>query len=109
MNETPKVVVSHKSFVPDWQNTTVICDDLVDELSKLKVVDSNTIVLGSNNLCETLILEGLLDEVQIVVNPVLLGDGTPLFKGLSKTTELILKETTVFESGKVLLVYELTG
>jgi len=109
MNETPKIVVSHKSFVPDWQNTTVICDDLVNELSKLKVMDSNAIVLGSNYLCETLILEGLLDEIQILVNPILLGDGTPLFKKLSKTTELNLKETKVFESGKVLLVYELTG
>lgn len=107
MNETPKIVVSHQPFEPDWQNTNVLNDDIVNEVAKLKATASDdTIVLGSNNLCVTLIQEELLDEVQIVVNPVLLGSGTPLFNGLSKTTELHLKETISFESGKVLLAYE---
>jgi dihydrofolate reductase len=110
MNDTPKTVVSHNNLEPNWQNTTVIYDDIANKLAKLKVASSNNIiVMGSNNLCVTLIQEGLLDEVQIVVNPVLLGGGTPLFDGIAGASELLLKETISFESGKVLLAYEFTG
>lgn len=110
MNETPKVVVSHKYFDPNWQNTTVVYDDIANEIAKLKAVSgSDTIILGSNELCVTLMQEGLLDEIQIVVNPVLLGSGTPLLTGLTKFSELTLNESHVFESGKVLLIYKLAA
>ena len=49
--------------------------------------------------------EGLIDEFQIVVNPIALGQGTPLFKGLSKKAELTLIETRRFKSGTILLSY----
>lgn len=106
MNETLKVVVSHNNLEPNWQNTIVFYDDIARKLAELKAVSSdNIIVMGSNNLCVTLIQEGLLDEVQIVINPVLLCGGTPLFDGISETPELVLKITISFESGKVLLAY----
>lgn len=106
MNERPKIVISHNNLDPNWQNTTVITNDLVNELGKLRELGDDTIVMGSNDLCKTLIAEGLLDEIQIVVNPVLLSGGTTLFDGLLEMPELRLKETVPFESGKVLLKYE---
>lgn len=109
MNERRKVVVSHNNLEPNWQNTTVVCDDLVNELGKLRNLEEDTIVMGSNNLCKTLIKEGLLDEAQIVVNPIVLGGGTPLFHDLSETLELRLEKTITFESGKVLLSYRFKG
>jgi dihydrofolate reductase len=107
MNETPKVVVSHNAFKPGWPNVTVINDNVAGEIKKLKEQPGKNIIsFGSNNLCVSLMPAGLIDEFQILVNPVALGDGTPLFKGLSKKTDLILTETRQFNSGKILLTYK---
>lgn len=106
MNATPKLVVSHTAFAPEWANTTVIHTDVVEQLRRYKTeAAEDIIILGSNNLCVTLLPAGLIDEVQLVLNPVVLGGGTPLFSGLSQTTELTLEDTHRFQSGKLLLVY----
>lgn len=106
MNATPKLVVSHTAFTPEWHNTTVIHTNVVEQLRRYKAeAAEDIIVLGSNNLCVTLLQAALLDEVQLVFNPVVLGGGTPLFAGLPQTTELTLQDTHRFQSGKLLLVY----
>lgn len=108
MNATPKLVVSHTKFAPEWENTTVISGDVIAQLRRYKSkMTDDIIILGSNNLCITLLQAGLLDEIQLVLNPVVLGGGTPLFAGLLVTAELGLKETHRFESGKMLLIYTL--
>lgn len=105
MNATPKLVVSHTNFVPAWANTTVISHDVVEQLRRYKAeATADIIVLGSNNLGVTLLQAGLLDEIQLVLNPVVLGGGTTLFAGLPQE-ELTLKETLQFASGKLLLTY----
>jgi len=105
MNATPKLVVSHTDFAPAWENTTVISGNVVEQLRRYKSeMTDDIIILGSNNLGVTLWQAGLLDEIQLVLNPVVLGGGTPLFAGLPQT-ELTLKETLQFASGKLLLTY----
>ena len=107
MNEKLKVVVSHKSFEPGWNNVTVISDDVAGAVKKLKEQPGKTIAMfGSNNLCVSLMQEGLVDEFQIMVNPVAFGEGTSLFKGLPKKADLSLRETRKFKSGAILLTYE---
>ena len=107
MNEKLKVVFSHKSFQPGWNNVTVINEDAAGAVTRLKIQPGKTIAMfGSNNLCVSLMQAGLIDEFRIVVNPVVLGNGNALFKGLPKKAELTLTETHPFPSGKVLLTYE---
>ena len=106
MNESPKFVVSHTSFAPMWENTTVISSDVAGQMRKLKMESSgNIIILGSNNLAVTLTQAGLIDEFQIVVNPVVLGAGTTLLIGLPAAARLVLTATHSFDSGKTLLTY----
>src|SRR5437870_1441699 len=105
MNDRRKIVASHESFEPEWSNVTVI-NDVAKEVKKLKEEPGgDIIILGSNTLCVSLMQEGLIDEFQIVVNPVALGQGTSLFKGLSQRAELALVETRRFKSGTILLTY----
>jgi dihydrofolate reductase len=107
MNEMPKIVVAHQSFEPGWNNATIISDNIVSKVRKLRVQpDKNIVILGSNMLCVSLMQEGLIDEFEIMVNPVALGDGTPLFNGLPHTAHLKPLKTREFKSGKVLLTYD---
>jgi dihydrofolate reductase len=106
MNEKHKVVASHTSFEPGWRNVTVIHDNVAGEIRKLKQQPGKVIMMfGSNELCVSLMEEGLVDEFQILVNPVALGKGTSLFTGLAKKAELTLTETRTFKSGVVMLTY----
>ena len=110
MNEKQKVVASHQQFEPGWKNVTVISGDVVGAVSKLKKRKGETIAMfGSNKLCVSLMQAGLVDEFQLLVNPVALGKGTPLFKGLAQKAELRLIETRKFKTGAVLLTYEPAG
>lgn len=106
MNERHKVVASRASFEPGWNNVTVIRGDAAGAIKKLKEQPGKTIAMfGSNTLCVSLMQAGLIDEFQIMVNPVVLGAGTSLFEGLPQKAELILRETRSFKSGAVLLTY----
>ncbi|HEX2906562.1 MAG TPA: dihydrofolate reductase family protein [Phototrophicaceae bacterium] len=106
MNQAQKVVVSHQPFTPKWDKVTVISADVVSAVRRLKAEDGQSIaIFGSNELCVSLMPTGLIDEFQIQVNPVALGDGTPLFKGLPEKAELALIKTHTFPGGVVLLTY----
>jgi dihydrofolate reductase len=106
MNRSRKLAVSHTAFESDWANTTVISADVLDTLAEIKrQPGGDIIILGSNNLCVSLMQENLIDEFQIVVNPVVLGGGTPLFAGLPQKARLTLTESRTFPSGKTMLIY----
>ena len=106
-NEKLKVVVSHNSFEPGWNNVIVISGDVAAKLKNLKEQPGrNIIIFGSNTLCVSLLQEGLLDVIQIVVNPVVFGVGTTLFTGLPQKAELTLLESHPFKSGAIMLTYE---
>jgi dihydrofolate reductase len=106
MNEKLKVVASHRSFEPGWKNVMVISDDVAGKVQRLKEQPGKDIIIfGSNSLCVSLMQAGLIDEFQILVNPVVFGEGTSLFTGLPKKAELRLTETHKFKSGAILLTY----
>jgi dihydrofolate reductase len=106
MNALPKVVVSHSAFKPEWENTTVISANAIDAIRELKNQSGKDIaIFGSNILCVSLMEAGLVDELRIMVCPVALGKGTPLFTGLSKPTKLHLTKTREFSSGNLLQYY----
>ena len=106
MNETHKYVASHIPFDPGWERVTVIGPDVAAAVWQLKEQPGgNIMIFGSNELVVSLLQEGLVDELQIVVNPLAFGDGTPLFKGLQSKVDFALKGTRPFKSGAVMLTY----
>jgi dihydrofolate reductase len=106
MNEEQKLVASHSSFEPGWRGVTVISGDVVDAVRRLKAGPGRAIaIFGSNRLCASLIDARLIDEFQIMFNPVLLGEGTSLFRGVAHKADLKLASTQTFPSGAVFLTY----
>lgn len=110
MNETPKVVVSKtlKNVVETkkWRSVALIKDNFKQEIKKLKnQKGKNIILLGSNNLCVTLLKENLIDEIRIMISPIAIGKGTPLFIGIQNREKFKLLKTKEFKSGNVLLYY----
>jgi dihydrofolate reductase len=84
LNSLPKYVVSSTLEDPDWNNTTVLNGDLVDDVSKLKrEIDGEILVAASIHLARSLIEEGLADELRLAVFPVALGAGERLFEEIS--------------------------
>lgn len=106
MNKARKFVFSRSLKSADWENTELHNGDVTKVISKLKQEPGKDIaVLGSSNLCITLLNEGLLDELRIMVNPLALGKGTTLFSGLNEAVQLSLTASREFKSGNVLLTY----
>jgi dihydrofolate reductase len=105
MNTLPKIVVSRTLERADWNNSRLVRDNLADELGKLKQQPGMDIALfGSAQLQSALLQQGLLDELRILVNPLVLGGGTPLFKP-EDHVKLDLVKAKPFRSGNVLLTY----
>jgi dihydrofolate reductase len=105
MNELPKFVVSRTLTSVDWQNTTLL-HDADAALSKLKEEPGSDLFLfGSANLAAALTEAGLIDEYRVMVSPMLLGSGRPLFEG-GTLLDLDLLSTRPFRSGNVLLTYQ---
>jgi dihydrofolate reductase len=107
MNSLPKLVFSRQHFEPDWAHTRLVKDTMAaDELVKLKQQPGkDLLVLGSSNFCVGLLEQSLLDELRLMVAPVLVAAGTPLFAGLTHPAPLQLTQTQTFDSGNVLLTY----
>ena len=106
MNTTPKIVISRTLAQATWACTQVISTDAEAELAKLKQQPGKDIVIpGSSTLTASLLRTGLLDELRIMVNPVILGQGRSLFAGAGMTGLKLLK-VEQFTSGNVLLCYQ---
>ena len=107
MNSMPKYVVSSTLTNPEWQNTTVLSGDVAEEVSKLKQeVDGNILVAGSAQLVQALIEHDLVDELRLMVYPVVLGSGKRLFGKTSDKKALRLADSKVVGDGVQILVYE---
>jgi dihydrofolate reductase len=107
MNNAEKIVFSRTLKKVEWSNTRLVKDNIAEEVKKLKQEPGkNMTVLGSGSIVTQLAQLGLIDEYQIMVDPVLLGDGTPIFKGIKQTLNLKLTATKTFRSGVILLSYE---
>ena len=106
MNRLLKVVVSRTRTATDWAPTTIISGDVEGQLAELKEKPGKSIaLLGSSALAANLLDLGLIDELRIMINPVVLGRGNPLLAGASRTA-LALARTRQFRNGNVLLTYE---
>jgi dihydrofolate reductase len=108
LNNDPKYVVSTTIKDPSWQNTTVISDDVVQEIAKLKqATDGVILVAGSGTLVETLLEADLIDELRLMVFPTVLGRGRRLFPDGIDRLKLKLAETrTVGPDGVQIQVYQ---
>lgn len=106
MNRMAKIVFSKTLKKADWNNTTLIREDIAEKVEVLKKLEGKDIaIFGSSDLGVALISAGLIDELSILVNPVVLGKGKTLFRGINSRLDLTLLGTKVFRSGNVLLSY----
>src|SRR6476659_3669434 len=109
-NTMPKYVVSSTLEEPGWNNTTVLQGDVVEEVSKLKqAVDGDIVVQGSARLVQTLVEHDLVDELRLMVFPVVLGSGKRLFGDTSDGKPLRLVESKVVGDGVSILIYRPAG
>lgn len=107
MNNLPKIVFSRTMDKASWNNTALVKGDLAAEMRKLKQAPgAGMVILGSGSIVAQFAQEKLIDEYQIVVNPVIVGTGRTMFEGLKERSSLKLTKTRTFANGKVLLCYE---
>jgi dihydrofolate reductase len=110
MNSMPKVVFSSTLDKASWSNTKLVKGDIAAEIRKLKQEPGKGMaILGSGRIVAQLAPQRLIDEYQVVVNPVVLGNGRTMFDGIKEKLTLKLTRTRTFRSGKVFLCYEPTA
>jgi dihydrofolate reductase len=106
MNTLPKYVASTTLEAAEWNNSTVIRENVPGEVSKLKHQAGDDILIGgSGTLAKTLMQHDLIDEIRMLVHPIAVGTGKRLFEGASAPVALKLVETRSFDSGVVALTY----
>jgi dihydrofolate reductase len=107
MNNIPKYVVSTTLKKLDWNNSHLIKTNVVEEVKKLKQQPGKDIlVYGSGKLVNTLLQYDLVDELRLMVHPVVLGSGKRLFEDTAETMKVLkLADSKTFSSGIVLLSY----
>jgi dihydrofolate reductase len=106
MNNTQKYVASTTLESPEWQNTTVLKGDTAEAVSRLKREDGKTITLnGSAGLLRSLLGAGLVDELWLLLHPVVLGSGNRLFDDMEDRVDLELGECHAYDNGVVSLTY----
>jgi dihydrofolate reductase len=106
-NNMPKYVVSSTLEDPEWNNSTVLEGDVAEEVSKLRDrVDGDIVVHGSARLVQTLVEHDLVDELRLMVFPVVLGSGKRLFGDTSDKKPLRLADSKMVGDGIAILTYE---
>jgi dihydrofolate reductase len=106
MNAMPKYVVSSTLQSADWNNSTILGGDVVEEIKKLKDdVDGVILVAGSAQLVQTLVEHDLVDELRLMVFPVVLGSGKRLFGDTTDKKSLKLADSKIVGDGVAILTY----
>jgi dihydrofolate reductase len=107
MNAIDKIVFSRTLDRVEWANTRLVKEKAAEEVARLKRQPGKDIlILGSANLAATLTHNRLIDEYRMMVVPMVLGSGRPLFQGVEGRLPMKLLDTRPFRSGNVLLVYQ---
>ena len=107
MNSAQKVVFSRTLNKVSWNNTRLLKGDLLKEVRKMKDGTSQGIViLGSGTIVSQLAQANLIDQYQLIVNPIVLGAGRTLFEGMKNQVRLKRTQSRTFKNGNVLLTYE---
>ena len=105
-NSMPKYVISQTLKKADWNNSTILKGNVVDEVSKLKqTLKGDLLVSGSARLVQTLIANDLVDQLNLMVFPVVLGSGKRLFGDTSEMKTFRLAESKPVGDGVLILVY----
>jgi dihydrofolate reductase len=109
-NNMPKYVISSTLEKADWNNSTVLKGDVVKEVSKLKErLHGNIVVHGSAQLVQTLLEHNLVDELRLMVYPVILGSGKRLFGEMSDKKPMRLAESKTVGDGVAILIFKAAG
>lgn len=109
MNSLPKFVLSRTLSKSSWNNTQFLNGDIASEVRKIKQLPGKRIaILGSGAIVTQLAPLGLIDEYELVLNPVAIGRGRTLFEGIRDQINLRLTKTRTFRNGNVLHCYEPT-
>lgn len=107
LNSAPKYVVSSTLRRAEWNNSTIIRDDVIREITKLKQqTGRNILVFGSATLVQSLMAADLIDEYRLLVHPVVMGSGKHSFRDGMATTKLKLSEMKTFSLGVISLRYQ---
>jgi len=107
MNSLPKYVVSTTLEKTEWNNSTIIKENVMEELARLKAMPGQDILIGgSGDLAHSLMQHNLIDEYRLMVYPVVLGSGKRFFKERADALKLQLVDTKAFSSGVVVLIYQ---
>jgi dihydrofolate reductase len=110
INDAEKIVFSTTMDKAEWNNTRVIKGDIINEMKKLKQTSPHDMtILGSGSIITQFADAGLIDEYQIMLDPVVLGDGATMFKGMKHKLDFDLISVKTFKSGTVLLSYKVMG
>ena len=106
MNAMPKVVFSRSLAQASWSNTKLVKRGLIGAMTKMKTEPGEDMaILGSGTIVAQLAEAGLVDEYQLIVNPIVFGKGRTLFDGVKRGPKLKLLKSRTFKNGKVLLCY----
>ncbi|MGI8952692.1 MAG: dihydrofolate reductase family protein [Chitinophagaceae bacterium] len=107
MNALTKIVFSKTLDKVEWNNSKLIKGNIKEEINKLKQQPGkNIVIFGSGEIVTALTDLGLIDEYRIILNPVVLGNGNSLFKGVDKKLNLKLTNTKTLGTGTVILYYQ---
>jgi dihydrofolate reductase len=106
-NSMPKYVISSTLENPEWNNSTVLKGDVAQEVAKLKQdLDGDIVVHGSAQLVQALLENDLVDEIRVMLFPVVLGTGKRLFGETSDKKPLRLTDSKIVSNGVVILTYQ---
>jgi dihydrofolate reductase len=109
MNKADKIVFSGTLKKAEWNNTRILKDNITQEIKKMKQTPGKDMtILGSGSIITQFADQGLIDEYQIMVHPVALNNGIPIFNDIHHELNLKLTNTKTFKSGVVLLCYQPT-
>ena len=106
MNKAQKVVFSRSLNKASWNNTRLVKGDLPGEVRKMKKGADDIVILGSGTIVSQLAQEKLIDQYQLIVNPIVLGAGRTLFEGMKDKLPLNRTQSRTFKNGNVLVTYE---
>ena len=105
INSIPKIVFSKTLKKIEWNNTTLVSNDMIEEITILKQQTGKDLSVGGISLIQTLANAGLIDDLWILIHPFIIGKGKHLFSGINQYIRLRLIETINFKSGVVVLHY----
>ena len=112
INKVPKIVFSHTLKSIDWDSARLANSEIEEEVLQLKQSGDDNgkdIYIGSRSLIIHLMKCNLIDELQLCIHPVLIGNGLPLFENINERATLKLVKTKIFHSGAIILYYKPSG